>query len=118
MDTRFNSRRSAHASRPESGKPLPGPHNVHRDCLLIGKAGMPQRPQGAWSNSSRAARLCGGENISQLDRSEIPYIHANIELARQRLQSAVAMAMQIDRALTHVAPSSEWVVAQHEPDAI
>ena len=28
------------------------------------------------------------------------------------------MAVQVDRTLAHVAPRAEWIVAQHEPNAI
>jgi hypothetical protein len=55
-----------------------------------------------------------GRNVQKTDRPEIPNIDANIELSRQWLQPAVAMPVEVDRALSHVAPRSEWVVAEHE----
>ena len=48
------------------------------------------------------------------NRPKVPHITPNVELAVKPLQSAVAMAMQVDRALTHVPPSSKRVVTEHK----
>ena len=56
--------------------------------------------------------------ISEPNRPKVPYIHPNVELPTERLQSAVAVTMQIDRALTHVPPSSERIVTEHKQRSI
>jgi hypothetical protein len=52
--------------------------------------------------------------VGEPNRPKVPHIHPNVELAAKRLQSAVAMAMQVDRALTHVPPSTKRVVTEHK----
>jgi hypothetical protein len=42
---------------------------------------------------------------------EVPHVHANIQLERLRLKPAMTMSMQVDRALAHVPPGSERIVA-------
>jgi hypothetical protein len=53
-----------------------------------------------------------------LHGQEIPNLDPYVKLARQRLQPAVTVAMQIDPALAHIPPGPEWVVAQDKVHAI
>src|SRR6516165_504533 len=54
------------------------------------------------------------QNLAQGDRTEAPDIDADVELARQRLQPAVRMTVQIDPALAHAAPAAKRVMAEDQ----
>jgi len=56
------------------------------------------------------------QQLAQSYRPEIPHISAHIELPRQRLQSAVAVPVQIDAAAIHTLPAAERIMAEHEVD--
>src|SRR5712671_3211750 len=58
------------------------------------------------------------QDLAQGDRSEPPDVDSNVELPRQRLQPAMAVAMQIEPALAHAAPAAKRVVAQHQGYAL
>src|SRR5690349_2892237 len=45
-------------------------------------------------------------------------IDADVELALERLEPAMAVAMQIDRAAMNAVPGAEWIMAEHQPDAL
>src|SRR5271166_990895 len=71
-------------------------------------------------NSRWPMRLgcCPSDDFGEPDWSEIPHIHTNVELAWQRLQPAMAVAMQVDRSAVHLPPGSKRVVAKHQPAVI
>src|ERR1700731_2495237 len=52
------------------------------------------------------------------DRAESPDVDTDVELPRLRLQSAMAVAVQIDPALAHAAPAAKRIMAQHQRDAV
>src|SRR5437764_15146748 len=56
--------------------------------------------------------------LGQRDRPEISHIGADVELPRQGLQPAMAVAMQVDTAAIHPLPAAERVMAKHEIDPI
>src|SRR5947199_10080037 len=58
------------------------------------------------------------QELAERDRPKIVHIGADIELSRQGLQPAVAVAMQIDAAAIHPLPAAERVMAEHEIDAV
>ena len=57
-------------------------------------------------------------HFCELHRSEIPNLDPYVKLARQRLQSAVTMAMQVGPPFAHIPPGPEGIVAQNEVHAI
>jgi len=58
------------------------------------------------------------EQFCELHRPEIPNLHADVELARQQLQSAVTVAMKVDPTFARIAPGPEGIVAQNEMPAV
>jgi hypothetical protein len=58
--------------------------------------------------------LTAFKDRGESNRSESPHVHPDIELPRQRFQSSVAVAVQIDRPLAHAPPGAERVMAEHE----
>src|SRR5262249_40604571 len=58
------------------------------------------------------------QDFGQGNGPELPDIDADIELPRLRLQSAMAMAVQVDPSFCHAAPAAKGVMAQHEREAI
>jgi hypothetical protein len=57
-------------------------------------------------------------HFCEVHRSEIPNLDPYVKLARQRLQSAVTMAMQVGPTFSHIPPGPEGIVAQDEVHAI
>src|SRR6516164_7533666 len=58
------------------------------------------------------------QNLAQGDRTEAPNIDADVELARQRLQPAVRVTVQIDPALAHAAPTAKRVMAEDQANPV
>src|SRR5213596_3159310 len=56
------------------------------------------------------------QDLLQRDRPEPPDIDPDVELSRQRLHTAVTVAVQIDPAFAHATPAAKRVVAQHQRD--
>lgn len=69
---------------------------------------------------SRRSSCCFGaaKHLFKPHRPKIPNIYTDIELARQWLQPAVAVAVKIDPGFVHAAPSPERIVAEHKLLAI
>ena len=55
-----------------------------------------------------------GQDRLQPDRPEVPDIHPDIILLRDRCQPAVTVPVQIDPAPAYAVPGAEWVVAERE----
>ena len=60
------------------------------------------------------ARLIGWSQLRQRDRPEAARIHADVKLARHRLELAMAVAMQVDGATMLPVPASERIMAEHQ----
>src|SRR5258705_745909 len=56
--------------------------------------------------------------LGQRHRPEIAHIGADVELPREGLEAAMAVAMQVDTAAIHPLPAAKRVMAKHEIDPI
>jgi hypothetical protein len=54
----------------------------------------------------------------ELHRSKIPNLDTNVKLARQPLQAAVTMAVEVGPTFAHIPPGAEGIVAHNEVHAI
>src|SRR5689334_15701110 len=75
------------------------------------------RPCGARPGRLHAAGARAGEQRLERDRCECATIDADVELARQRLETSMAVTMEIDRATMRAVPGSKRIVAQNKPGA-
>src|ERR1700730_6201595 len=64
------------------------------------------------------AGLHAAKHFRELHRSKIPSVDANVKLARQPLQAAVTMAVEVGPPFAHIPPGPEGIVAQDEVRAI
>src|SRR4051794_33061587 len=55
-----------------------------------------------------------GEYLGQRHGSVKPAVHAHVELSGNRLEPPVAVAVQINHALSHAIPRPEGIMAKHE----
>jgi len=70
-------------------------------CYTLATAGehdSAQRGGRSLITTDTRTMIRAAEQFCELHRPEIANLHANVELARQRLQSAVTMSMQVDPA--------------------
>ena len=65
-----------------------------------------------------ACRLSCCQAFLQAAQAGIPNLDAYVKLARQPLQAAVTMAMQVGPPFAHIPPGPEGIVAQDEVHAI
>src|SRR2546423_15056883 len=79
--------------------------------------GRPSPSSGA-SGMSASPLLLRRHKLGQRHRPEIAHIGADVELPRQGLQPAMAVAMQVDTAAIYPLPAAERVMAKDGIDPI
>jgi hypothetical protein len=60
----------------------------------------------------------GSQDLVQRDWPKPECIDTDVILSGHRLQFAMRVTVQVDRALAHLVPSAECIVAKNEPDAV
>jgi hypothetical protein len=104
-------------SNAKAGRLVAEAHSVFR-CLLGSDLTLAAGIRTDGVCQIKVANSGPPDDLREPDRLEIAYIHTNVKLARKRLQLSMAVAVKVDRAPTHVPPSSKRVVAEHQPRSI
>ena len=73
---------------------------------------------GPWPPVRGARRRRFASNSGQRHRPEVPGVDADVELARQRGEAAMAVAVQVDGAPVLPVPGAQRIVAEDQPPAV